>query len=79
MPRYFVKNKKNEWNVFSSIIDDFLFDNFISFEQLKNEMIEEKIKEYDKELDSLLTDRPILNVMDYEEATQIIKELKEQV
>ena len=79
MPRYFVKNKKNEWNVFSSIIDDFLFDDFISFEQLKNEMIEEKIKEYDKELDSLLTNRPILNVMDYEEATQIIKELKEKI
>ena len=78
MPIYFVKNKNNEWNVFSSIIDDFLFDNFISFEQLKNEMIELKIKEYDKELDSLLTDRQILNVMDYEEATQIIKELKEK-
>lgn len=73
MPRYYVKNKKDKWNIFSSIVDDYILDNFVTFEELKDYAIKRKVEEYSKELDSLLTDRPELNVMGYEEAEEIIE------
>lgn len=73
MPRYYVKNKENKWNVFSSVIDDFLIDDFVDFEELERFVIFDAIKQKRKELKTLLTDKPELNVMDYEEAIKIVE------
>lgn len=75
MAHYYVKDKENKWNIFSSVIDNFLFDSFIDFETLKAGVIDETVREKDKELETLLTDKPELNVMSYEEAIEIIKEV----
>lgn len=67
MPRFYVQHD-GKWNVFSSIVDDFLFPEFIPFEELKAWAIKDTTVRRIRELDSLLTDRPALNVMDYREA-----------
>ena len=72
MPRFYVKNNEGNWNVFSSIVDDYLYDEFMPFEVVKEDMLQQKWLEYGKELDSLLTDKPELNVMSYEEAEEIV-------
>lgn len=68
MPRYYVKNEESKWNVFSSVIDNYLFDDFMDFDELSMRMIGETVRERISELDSLLSDRPRLNVMSFEEA-----------
>lgn len=68
MPRYYVKNDEGKWNVFSSITDYYLFDDFMDFDELSMRMIGETVRERISELDSLLSDRPRLNVMSFEEA-----------
>lgn len=77
MPRYYVENKDHKWNIFSSVIDDFLYSEFIDFEQLKDLVIEEAIirliEEKNKDLESLLTEQPIVNTMFYEDALERIK------
>lgn len=77
MPRYYVENKEHKWNIFSSIVDDFLYDDFVDFNVLKDLVIKEGIndliEEKNKDLDSLLTDQPIVNTMLYEEAIERIK------
>jgi len=76
MPRYYVE-KNNKWNIFSSIVDDFLYDDFVDFNVLKGLVIKEAVdnlvEEKDKDLDSLLTDQPIVNTMFYEDAIERIK------
>ena len=70
MPRYFVENK-GEWNIFSTIVDDFLFDEFICLDALKARLLYEEYKRIDEDVNSLLTDRPKVNVMPYEEAMEL--------
>ena len=70
MPRYFVENK-GEWNIFSTIVDDFLFDEFICLDALKAHLLYEEYKRIDEDINSLLTDRPKVNVMPYEEAMEL--------
>lgn len=76
MPRYYVR-KNNKWNIFSSIVDDFLYDDFVDFNVLKGLVIKEAVdnlvEEKNKDLDSLLTDQPIVNTMFYEDAIERIK------
>lgn len=77
MPRYYVENKEHKWNIFSSIVDDFLYDDFVDFKILKGlvikEAIDKLVEEKDKDLDSLLTEQPIVNTMFYEDAIERIK------
>ena len=80
MPRFYVKNKEDKWNVFSTIVDDFLYYDFstivddflyydwLSFEDLVEVIVCELVKNKKKELKTLLTDKPELNVMSYDEA-----------
>jgi len=76
MPRYYVE-KNNKWNIFSSIVDDFLYDDFVDFNVLKSLVIKEAVdnlvEEKNKDLDSLLTGQPIVNTMFYEDAIERIK------
>lgn len=76
MARFYVKNKKNKWNIYSSIIDDFLFDKWLSFDELVKSICDELIEDKTEELNSLLTDKPKLNIMSYEEAMKNV-ELKD--
>ena len=68
MPRFYVKNKEDKWNVFSTIVDDFLYYDWLSFEDLVEVIVCELVKNKRKELKTLLTDKPELNVMSYDEA-----------
>lgn len=67
MPRYYVQHE-GKWNIFSTIVDDFFFDEFVSFEELKKWVLEDDRKSRLRELDTLLSDHPELNVMSYREA-----------
>ena len=73
MPRFYVQNKEGLWNIFSTIVDDFVYEEFMTFVIFKEHVIKKTIEEREKELDTLLSERPELNVMDYEEAIEIIK------
>ena len=69
MPRFYVE-KDGEWNIFSTITDDFIFDEFVCLDALKARLLYERYKELTEDLDSLMTDNPSVNVMDYEEAME---------
>lgn len=70
MPRFYVKNDKGLWNIYSTIIDDYLWVEFVEFDEVKTYVIGEAVMDKIKELDTLLTNKPRLNVMSYEEAEQ---------
>lgn len=70
MPRFYVKNKENKWNIFSTIVDDFLYVDFVPFDYLVEDVCSELEETKRKELKTLLTDKPELNVMSYEEAME---------
>ena len=76
MARFYVKKDNEfdtEWNVFSTVVDDFLYSKFMSFDELKALVIGELIVAKYKELDTLLTSRPQLNTMSYEDAVERVK------
>lgn len=67
MPRYYVQHE-GKWNIFSTIVDDFIWAEFVPFETLKRWVLNEDRRNRERELDTLLTDNPELNVMTYSEA-----------
>lgn len=73
MPRFYVKNKKDKWNIYSTIVDDLLFEKFVDFEDLKIFVIQEIIGDKEKELNTLLTEQPILNNMLYDDCIEKLK------
>lgn len=75
MPRFYVKNDKGLWNIYSTIIDGYLYDDFIEFEDIKAKAVGETVIERLKELDSLLTEKPKLNTMAFEEAERKIADM----
>jgi len=76
MARFYVR-KGEKWNVFSSIADDFLFSDFMPFDELQAVIIGEMVVDKMKDLKTLLTDKPALNTMPYEEAVEHIQIRKE--
>lgn len=75
MARYYVKNPEGKWNIFSTIIDDLLFENWVDYDEMVEEVCYELVEEKRKELASLLTDQTNLNTMSYEECmNSIVKE-----
>ena len=73
MPRFYVKNNGNKWNVFSTVVDDFLYYDWLNFDNLVEVIVCELVKNKKKELKTLLTDKPELNVMSYDEAIRRIR------
>lgn len=69
MARFYVEHN-GEWNIFSTIVDDFLLDEFVCIDALKAHLLYERYKELTEDIDSLMTDRPRVNVMSYTEATE---------
>ena len=74
MGRIFVKNDKEKWNIYSTITNDFLCDDWLTYEQLEEELCEEAVKKVKEDMTSLLTDNPRMTVMNYDEAMQMIRE-----
>lgn len=75
MARYYVKNPEGKWNIFSTIMDDLLFEEWVSYDDLIEEVCYELVEEKKKELASLYSDKPSVNVMSYEECmNSIVKE-----
>lgn len=72
MPRFYVENK-GKWNIYSTIVDDYLLNDFVDFKELKEAVMGEMVVERNEELDTLLTDNPRLNVMSYKEAEETRK------
>lgn len=74
MSRFYVKNKEGKWNIFSSVIDNFVYPDFLPFYILKDLVlmsdIRDVIEDKEAELETLLTEKPMLNVMSYEEAME---------
>ena len=85
MARAYVEHD-GRWNIFSTIIDDFLLDEFVDFRRLKRIVIHEdimaarvRIREHLEDLNTLLTDdRPKVNKMTYEEAMEIKESIAEE-
>lgn len=73
MSRFYVKNNDDYWNIFSTIIDDYIYDEFVPFCEMKSRILRETLVNKDNELDSLRTDKPELNVMTLEEVEEYIK------
>lgn len=69
MPRYYVKNPKTgRWNIYSTIIDDFILSEWATFDELKHYAVAEAAEEKAKDIESLKTNSPRVNVMPFEEA-----------
>lgn len=80
MPRYYVEHE-GKWNIFSSIVDDFLLEEFTDLKRIKRLVIQEdveRIREHLRDIDTLTTDKPRVNKMSYEEAMEIIKACEEE-
>lgn len=77
MPRFYVKNNDDYWNIFSTIIDDYIYDEFVPFCEMKSRILSETLVNKSNELDSLRTSTPVLNVMTLEEAERIRREESE--
>lgn len=73
MPRYYVENKKGKWNIYSTIVDDLLFDNFVDFKEMKDFVLNEEREEREKQLDTLLNEQTMLNTMLYEDCIEKLK------
>lgn len=73
MPRFNVKLPDGRWRVFSTVVENYITGS-LTFDELR----EFRRMEYgasDEETDTLLADRPRINVMSYEEAEQRVREL----
>ena len=70
MPRFYVENDEGLWNIYSTITDDYVFDRFTEFDKLKTFVISETVADKIEGLNTLLTNKPRLNVMTFEEAEQ---------
>ena len=77
MPRFYVKNDMGQWNIWSTIADGYIFDSFVPFDELKKYVIEATIRERNRELDTLLTNRPELNTMSFKECEEIRASIEE--
>ena len=71
-----MKNDKGLWNIYSTIIDGYLYNEFTEFEDIKTYVVGETVIERLKELDSLLTKKPKLNTMTFEEAERRIADMR---
>lgn len=73
MPRFYVKNPKGKLNIYSTIVDDLLFDNFVEFKELKEYVCRNVYENKAKEMNTLLTNKKELNYMEYDEMLDKLK------
>ena len=74
MPRYYVRNPKTgRWNIYSTIVDDFILDEWATFDDLKHYAVSEAAEEKRKDIESLKTGNPRVNVMPFDAAMALRK------
>lgn len=76
MPRFYVKNNEGLWNIYSTIIDDYYFLDFMDIDLIKCFALGETIFSRLDELESLESDKPKLNVLTYGEAESMRRRSK---
>ena len=74
MPRYYVRNPKTgRWNIYSTIVDDFILDEWATFDDLKHYAVSEAAEEKRKDIERLKTSNPRVNVMPFDAAMALRK------
>lgn len=71
MPRFYVQRPDGKWNVFSSVVDEYIAEG-LTLDDIKKFRLEKFAAENEREVNSLASDRPLLNVMDFAEAEERI-------
>lgn len=71
MPRFYVLRPDGKWNIFSSVADEYIAEG-LTLDGIKQFRLEEFVSENEREVNSLASDRPLLNVMDFAEAEELI-------
>lgn len=74
MPRYYVENPNKKWNIYSTIIDDLLFEDWVEFADLEKFVCDEVADMKRMEVQTLLTEQPVLNTMNYEDCMVRLKD-----
>lgn len=76
MPRFYVHNAEGKWNIFSTISDEYTFDEFVDFEDFYYYVLGEKVAEAAEELSSLRTNKPNLNTMSSESIEKYLADMR---
>jgi hypothetical protein len=75
MSRFYVKDKDDKWNVFSTDAGEYVFSNFIEYDVMEQILVGATVQDKIGELRTLLTPNPVLKV---ETAEQIEKYIELQ-
>ena len=73
MPRYNVPLPDGRWQIFSTVVDDFVTEP-MSFDELRAYRRALYGTSSDRDTESLLTDKPTIDRMDYEEACERMRQ-----
>ena len=76
MPRFYVHRPDGKWNIFSSVADGYIAEG-LTLDGIKQFRLEEFTSENEREVNSLASGNPLLNVMDFAEAEERIKIVEE--
>lgn len=71
MPRFYVHRPDGKWNIFSSVVDGYIAEG-LTLDGIKQFRLEEFSSGNEREVNSLASDHPLLNVMDFAEAEERI-------
>lgn len=71
MPRFYVHRPDGKWNIFSSVADGYIAEG-LTLDDIKQFRLEKFAAENEREVNSLASDRPLLNIMDFAEAEEQI-------
>ena len=76
MSRFYVHNAEGKWNIFSTISDEYTFDEFADFEDVCFYALGEKVAEAAEKLSSLKTNKPKLNTMSLEDVEKYLADMR---
>lgn len=76
MPRFYVRRPDGLWNIFSTFCDEYIAEG-LTLDGIKKFRIDDFKKNNEREVNSLLMERPELNVMSFDEAEEYIRCMEE--
>lgn len=76
MARFYVQRPDELWNIFSTVCDEYIAEG-LTLDGIKKFRIDDFKKNNEREVNSLLTERPELNVMLFDEAEEYIRCMEE--
>lgn len=71
MPRFYVQRPDGLWNIFSTVLDEYISEG-LTLDGIKKFRADDFNKNNEREVNSLLTERPELNIMSFDEAEERI-------